>query len=275
MSTTENKQLEKSEEALAGQLNYETDDYFSQFMVLHFGSSDKQLPFEFGPKDACEFPARSAQLVVDTCSKLSVPKGNALDLGCAVGGTAFALAKSFDHVVGVDFSESFINAAKALQAGKEISFSCPVEAAISTKEVASVDPALSKKAEFVLGDACALPEGIGSFDAILLSNLLCRLPKPVDCLSQMWGENSILKPGGVLVTISPYSWLDDYTKRELWLGGYVDENGKDRMSEDALRELLDPHFELVEAKDFPLVIREHRRKYQYIVSHAMVWQRRK
>ena len=36
----------------------------------------------------------------------------ALDLGCAVGGAAFELARSFSHVLGIDFSHKFIEAAQ-------------------------------------------------------------------------------------------------------------------------------------------------------------------
>ena len=34
------------------------------------------------------------------------------------------------------------------------------------------------------------------------------------------------------------------------------------------------NFELAEEADVPFMIREHRRKYQWGVSHAMVWRRR-
>ncbi len=35
----------------------------------------------------------------------------ALDIGCAVGGASFELARSFNHVLGIDFSQHFVNAA--------------------------------------------------------------------------------------------------------------------------------------------------------------------
>lgn len=60
----------------------------------------------------------------DICSKYvteAVAKGafggaklRALDVGCAVGRSSFEMARTFDEVVGVDFSGKFINAAKAL-----------------------------------------------------------------------------------------------------------------------------------------------------------------
>ena len=35
----------------------------------------------------------------------------ALDIGCAVGGATFQLARAFPHVLGIDFSQQFVNAA--------------------------------------------------------------------------------------------------------------------------------------------------------------------
>lgn len=54
------------------------------------------------------------------------------------------------------------------------------------------------------GDACSLPEALGQFDAVLAANLLCRLPAPGAFLSR---TATLVKPGGVLVMVSPYSWL--------------------------------------------------------------------
>lgn len=36
----------------------------------------------------------------------------AIDVGCAVGGASFELARSFDRVIGIDYSHAFVNAAK-------------------------------------------------------------------------------------------------------------------------------------------------------------------
>ena len=39
-----------------------------------------------------------------------------LDLGCAVGGASFALSRTFGRVVGLDYSQAFVDAANALKA---------------------------------------------------------------------------------------------------------------------------------------------------------------
>lgn len=72
------------------------------------------------------------------------------------------------------------------------------------------------------GDACALPGDLPAFDAVLAANLLCRLPDPSRFLAR---APSLVKQGGVLVLVSPYSWLQAWTPQQSWLGGYYDKVG--------------------------------------------------
>ena len=58
-----------------------------------------------------------------------------------------------------------------------------------------------------------------------------------------------------------------------WIGGYAKE-GTEVRGFDMLKKVLEPHFELLEEKDFPFVIRETIRKHQWTVAHATVWRRK-
>ena len=49
------------------------------------------------------------------CRKHSVSTGRALDVGCAVGGAAFHLARDFAAVVGIDFSHAFVDASNHMK----------------------------------------------------------------------------------------------------------------------------------------------------------------
>jgi len=40
-----------------------------------------------------------------------------VDIGCAVGGASFELARAFPHVLGIDFSQHFVNAANVSEGG--------------------------------------------------------------------------------------------------------------------------------------------------------------
>ena len=72
---------------------------------------------------------------------------------------------------------------------------------------------------------------------------------------------------------SPYTWLADFTPTENWLGGF-EADGSRRTTLDGLTAALSAHFDLVETKDLPFLIREHARKFQWSVAQASIWRRK-
>lgn len=73
--------------------------------------------------------------------------------------------------------------------------------------------------------------------------------------------------------VTPFSWLREFTPRDNWLGGFVDPTTDERVySKDALQNVMEGNgFEKFYEEQIPLIIREHQRKYQYIVSEATGW----
>lgn len=146
---------------------------------------------------------------------------------------------------------------------------------VTASHEANVDAAARARCTFKVGDACGLVarrEELGMFDGAVLANLLCRLPEPLACLD---GLQQLLKPGGIAVIVTPFSWLDQFTPRSKWLGGYRDpvSDGPVHSKEVLKAEMEKRGFVKVDQEQMPLVIREHQRKYQYIVSEATVWRR--
>ena len=115
---------------------------------------------------------------------------------------------------------------------------------------------------FEIGDACSLSPSLGYFDVVHAANLLCRLPDPNLLLNRL---PDLVKPGGQLLLATPFTWLEEFTARENWLG-----SGD---SEEELTRILSPDFELEEKREMPFVIREHRRKFQYSVAFGTRWRR--
>ena len=105
-----------------------------------------------------------------------------------------------------------------------------------------------------------------------MANLICRLPEPLDCLSRVIGPDSIIKKGGYLVITSPFSWLEQYTAKNRWLGT-VDKNGNYTDSFTNLKKYFDGHFELLREEPFPFLIREHSRKFQFVMPQLSVWKK--
>lgn len=242
---------------------YETDAAVAQYCDAHFG------PEKFGVKN---FPAQLARICIEAMG--SRPKKRALDLGCAVGRASFELAKRFDFVSGIDFSARFIRIAYQLQEKGIIHYQLPEEGEIVSFHEQRLEDfglaGLGSKIEFFQGDAHNLKPQFSGYDLVLAANLLDRLYDPARFLGSI---HQRLNPGGLLVLASPYTWLEDFTKKENWVGG-IRRAGEPFTTLEGLQEQLAPRFRrLGEPRDIEFVIRETARKFQHTVSQLTIWER--
>jgi putative 4-mercaptohistidine N1-methyltranferase len=243
---------------------YESDAAVEQYLFFHYGTPEQICPLLPEARTACGFPARC---VSEPFKHIHLRKRTrALDLGCAVGRSSLELGWRFDEVVGIDFSARFVAAADRMREERAITVSVPREGS-ATDEVRLELPSdlRTENVRFERGDACDLRADIGTFDLVLMANLIDRLPDPAKCLARL---PAIISDGGWLIITSPYTWLEEYTPRDKWL----DDNGRGTLS--ALKERLTPDFTMRQVFDLPFLIREHRRKYQWSVAEASVWQRK-
>ncbi|NQW99653.1 putative 4-mercaptohistidine N1-methyltransferase [bacterium] len=239
---------------------YESDKLLAEYLLFHFATAEEILPLSrswpAGMREALDFPCR-------TVAHFSPgPAGRGLDLGCAVGRSAFEMSRNCESVLGIDFSHAFINAAESLRRGEAISYNRREEASVvthlSTCQPAAIDAA---KLAFQQGDAMNLPSDLGTFDRVHAANLVCRLPEPLRLLERL---PSLVNPGGELVLATPCTWLEEFTPPENWPGGATLEWLKARLA---------PSFTLLRQADEPFLIRETARKFQWTTSLVTVWQR--
>ncbi|MEI6377108.1 MAG: hypothetical protein WCO97_07930, partial [bacterium] len=69
---------------------------------------------------------------------------------------------------------------------------------------------------------------------------------------------------------TPFTWLEDYTPRDRWIGGMDPAH----RSEAELERRLSGDFRLHRRRDLPFLIREHERKYQLGIALGTCWIRR-
>lgn len=245
---------------------YETDRAVGEYLAFHYGSRDWAPPSGFDLTGALDFPVRC---VGDCVNKKLLPaRARALDLGCAVGRSAFELARHCGEVIGIDFSKKFISAARRLQHHGLIQYHLTLEGDLAKMQRAGVPGGIDRRrVRFETGDAMELRDDLGSFDVVLLANLIDRLRNPCRCLAQLPG---LVKSGGQLVITSPYTWLAEYTPRKNWLGGFT-RAGKAFHTLDTLKKLLSPDFRLFSRRDLPFLLREHSRKFQFSIAEATTW----
>lgn len=254
---------------------YDSRSVLDQYLLFHFGDAASTLPSSISAIDVGGFPQRCAAKLIELAAKHDCSFTQVLDVGCAVGGATFELVRAYDKVFGVDISAQFIDTAEALRSGARIPYKVVMEGDIYDVATAQAPAQLrADHIQFRRADACSLPAEYEGFDAVLAGNLLCRLPSPKAFLSRMSGSRGLVKPGGMVMFASPFSWLEQFTPRISWLGGVEDADGR-HWSADGLQEALGDEFELVYREDFPFMIREHRRKFEYVVSDLTVWLRKK
>ncbi|MDB6069653.1 MAG: uncharacterized protein JWL81_824 [Verrucomicrobiales bacterium] len=254
---------------------YETRRLVDEYLLFHYGADHEILPWDGGPVSALRFPLRTVTELLPSCGNLSGnPDGlRALDVGCAVGRSAFELSKVCAEVVGIDYSHAFIQAAASLQTGVPLPYQIAREAHLTEPLVArlpengtgsgglpgDIHP---ERISFRQGDAMNLPEDLGTFDIVHAANLICRLTEPLRFLQRL---PSLIRPGGHLLLTTPCTWLAEFTPPDRWPTG---------TTLDWLTETLSPHFDLIQKKDLPFLIREHARKFQWSMALGTVWQRK-
>lgn len=246
---------------------YETDALLAQYAEFHYGDAYFGVP---------NFPRTLAEIAAAAFARHGHGQpGRALDLGCATGRSTFELARHFARVEGLDFSARFIQAGVQLAETGVIRYTLPEEGDLVVyreRRLEDLDlAAVGSRVSFWQGDACNLKPVFSGYDLILAANLIDRLYAPKRFLSAV---HQRLKPGGLLVLASPYTWLEEHTQREEWIGGFK-KDGESYTTLAGLKELLGPHFDLVEGPlEVPFVIRETRRKFQHSLAELTVWRRR-
>ena len=243
---------------------YESDELLQQYLIFHYASAEEQFPYAFGGSDALGFPKRCVSEGVELGA---LPTGaRALDLGCSVGCTSFELARYCTEVVGLDYSQAFIDAANRMKTqGMHPAWRLDEGSATTLLDL-KVDEAIDpNRVHFEVGDAQCIREDIGQFDVVIACNLICRLPEPLRLLKRL---PQLVKPGGQLFITTPFTWLEEYTPTANWLGDGV------QASFAGLHSALEPAFELQRQWDMPFLIREHARKFQYSIAQASRWVRR-
>lgn len=243
--------------------SYETDKLLSEYAEFHYGDEYFGVP---------NFPRALAQLAAKAMD--AKPCRRALDIGCATGRATLELARHFDHVTGIDFSARFIGLAVQLVEQGVLRYTLTEEGELlSYRERRLTELGLDgvrDKVKFWQGDACNLKSHFSGYDLILAANLIDRLYSPAKFLGEV---HERLNPGGLLVIASPYTWLEEHTRRSEWVGGFK-KDGEIYTTLDGLRDILAGHFKIIRGPlEVPFVIRETRRKFQHTLSEVTVWER--
>jgi len=243
---------------------YESANLVSEYLFFHYAGVEETIGDLPVPASAWGFPTRVVRELMDCKSQ---PE-RALDIGCSVGASAFELARHVPNVLGIDYSQAFIDVAQILKESGHIAGDVCREAKIRQPFEVTIPSEIDRsRVSFEVGDATCLRADLGPFDVVLAANLICRLPQPSAFLAHL---PDLVSPGGQLLLATPFSWLESFTPEANWIGG----SGDAVSCESALEKILSQHFIKEFQINLPFLIREHSRKFQYGISLGTRWRRR-
>jgi 5-histidylcysteine sulfoxide synthase/putative 4-mercaptohistidine N1-methyltranferase len=244
---------------------YETDRMVSEYIEFHYGEEKFGVP---------NFPLSCINAIREVYDGA---KTRALDLGCATGRSSFELAKDFEHVDAIDFSVRLIEAPTNLQKRGSQRYVIHDEGDLVTYKETKLEDfdgyeAVKDRINFMQGDACNLTDKYTDYNLVFAGNLIDRLYDPAKFLNLI---KERINEGGMLILTSPYTWLEEFTPRDKWLGGFKADTGESYTTLEGIADTLAPEFEMIsEPRDIPFVIRETARKHQHTISQMSFWKKR-
>ncbi len=199
----------------------------------HYGQDDPEEQ-EDEPR-----PGATARLLTTGLERACpLPGGPLLDLGCAVGGTSFALAQRTGQLVlGIDLNLAMLRVATSALYRGVVQYPRKRTGVVYDRRRFPVNFPAAEQVDFWACDVGALPFAGETFAMTAALNLLDCVRAPRELLAEI---ARTLTPGGKTILTSPYDWSPAATPMEGWLGGHSQRGAGLGASEPALRALLTP-----------------------------------
>ncbi|MEM9942247.1 MAG: 5-histidylcysteine sulfoxide synthase [Planctomycetota bacterium] len=245
---------------------YETDQMVARYIESHFGDPN--------PLEVENFLVRTVSEVAKHLEGRKV--GRALDIGCAAARSAYELAQYYDQVDAVDSSVRLIEAPANLQKSGRQRYVITDEGELQTYREILLEnfegyTEIKDKISFMQGDACNLVEKYDNYDLVFASNVVDRLYDPEKFLNTI---KTRINDGGLLVIACPNTWMEEYTPRDRWLGGFKAATGESFTTLEGIEKVIGDQFKMIQDPvDVPFVIRETSRKYCYAISQLTIWEK--
>jgi len=243
---------------------YETDELVSMYCEFHYGDDYFGIP---------NFSKAIAEIALQATTDMLHRK--ALDIGCSVGRTAFEIAEHYVQVDALDFSTRFVQIGARMERNGILRYERTEEGELCSLQERSLK-SLSLTGDysninFLQQDATNMKSLYSDYDLVIAANLIDRLRYPAKFLKDITER---INSGGILLIASPYTWLEDFTPKENWLGGFK-KDGETVNTIDGLHAHLDKYFELIEEpQKVPFVIRETKHKFQHSFSEVTLWKKK-
>lgn len=224
-------------------------EHLSTYLDAHWG--DRAEPHDAHAYAMAGFVARLAGL----------PRVEAaVELGCSAGRIVAELARTADHVLGLELGLAALRRARRVLAGEPVRYARRMIGRhympVAIAPPAGIDPA---RIRLVCGDALDPPLVPEVYDRVVALNLLDSVARPRQLLSVLGG---LCRPGGEVILSTPFAWATHVMAEDERIGGLC--------PEAEVRALLGPGFEVLEEAEVAWTLRRDARSS---VSYRTYWLR--
>ncbi len=185
-------------------------EHLSIYLDAHWG--DRAVPPPDGPA-----PAFAGAAIVERIAALPRVR-TTLELGCSTGRILAELARSSDHVTGLDLSLGAVRRARRLLDGESLPYARRI--AGRHYRTATATPGdrtvASERRTLICGDALDPPFVPFEYDRVVALNMLDAVPHPRQLLLV---ADNLCAPGGELVLASPFAWQTTVMDDQERIGG--------------------------------------------------------
>ena len=256
--------IESNAKVVSDVQSYEDDLELTKYIELCYGNE------QFGVKN---YHKEFSDYILQITKNLK--KEKALELGTLAGRVGFELSKEYDKVHALDFTARLIQFAVNFKKNGKLRYILKDEGElVKFKEIdlSSFDFAEHKhKVEFWQGDMANLKPNFSGYDLVVLNDVITRSYNPKKFLQEV---DKRMNEEALLVISSSYDWNEEITPKEFWIGG-VKKNGENYHSRDALKDLLESRFEVIEeGKLIPCVVQNDSKNFIYKNIEVIVWQKK-
>ena len=219
------------------------------------------------------FSVNLATFVRETLNKVSpqVSSQKLLNLGCSVGRSAFELSSVFEKIDAIDFSARFIQHGVKLQNNQNVRFQSIVQGDIVNFNEITLSQFVKNyqyNVTFCQGDAVNLKPIFNHYDVILLQQVLEQSYAPKTILNNIAQR---LNKNGLVIIASNYTFDEQVTPKEQWLGG-IKINGENVTAFEGISQILSNRFNLVTTSTLQQVLPINAYQSQHSSIALSVWQ---
>ena len=231
-------------------------EHLSIYLDAHWGDRAEPAP---------DVEAFGARTLVDAIAALP-PVPVTVELGCSTGRFVAELARSSEHVVGLDLSLGAVRRARRLLAGETVAYARRIAGRhYATARAAAGDRAVADaRITLVCGDALDPPLLPAVFDRVVALNMLDAVPRPALLLRVIDG---LCAAGGEVVIACPFAWQSTVMDDAERLGGA--DPAADLVDRLRTGRGLGSRYEIAEQRDLPWTLRRDARSAVTYRTHYL------